>query len=258
LIDHHRLPSARLKLLSDLLVPGPGESSIEVVERSDGMRFELDLHSVAQRAVAYELSDEAELRLIADLIGPGEIALDVGANIGLYTVIMGRAVGAAGRVYSFEPNPPTAARLRRNVELNALGNVEVFELAVADAVGAANLRLPDAREPGLATIVGDSGPAVPVETITIDSFLEQRHIGRVALLKLDVEGAELDALTGATGAVRDGTISTVLFEVLNGSTEVQARLADHGFRLRAIVPGREIQDCRPDERFAYANILATR
>jgi FkbM family methyltransferase len=259
LVDHHNLPAARLRKLSDLLIPAQGEDAVEVVDVGNDLRLQLDLTVLAQRAIAYRLSDESELALLATLLRAGDVVLDVGANVGLYTLVASRLVGDLGLVHAFEPAPATADVLQHNLDLNAIRNVVVHRTAVASSSGRATLRLPVPGEPGLATIVGGAGTVVAeVSTLRLDEFLRAHSLESVALLKVDVEGAELAVLEGA-GELLGDSIRCILFEVLNGSTEVQSYLAARGFRLHVVQPPGAsdlTRPCRPDEPFAYANILA--
>lgn len=260
LVQHHLLPAARLRYLSDLLIPRAEGDSVEVVELSDGRRFELDLRSLAQRAIAYELSDEVELELLRELLRDGDVAFDVGANIGLYSVAMARATGPSGGVYAFEPHPTTADRLERNLRLNNLENVHVSRAAVSSAGGEAVLRVPDLAEPGLATITGRGEALATVSTVTLDAVAAEHGVTRIALLKLDAEGAEEAILAGAAELLANRSIQRILFETLDGSVSVQAQLVEMGYRLEVVLPPGEASVTRPcsaDEHFAYANILAS-
>lgn len=258
LVDQHLLPFARLAWFARLLEPRPGEAVREVVEAVPGTLLEVDLRSAAQRAVAYRLSDESELALIRSIVRPGDVAVDAGANIGLFTTSLARAVGEAGGVHAFEPNPETFQQLERNVRLNGLSNVHLNRLALSDSSGSAMLRSPVANEPGLASLSGEGDPVAEVTVTTLDEYSTAADIETIAFLKLDVEGAELDALRGAQGLVEDGRVRRILFEVLQGSTAVQAHLGAYGFQLFALTndPSSPTRPCRPDERFAYANLLA--
>ena len=99
--------------------------------------------------------DEQVEETLAAVLRPGAVFYDVGANIGYYTLRAARLVGQAGQVIAFEPHPGACTRLRRNVVLNGLTTVRVFELGLSDTTGEATLHVP----------AGNAGGAslVPVE-----------------------------------------------------------------------------------------------
>jgi FkbM family methyltransferase len=80
-------------------------------------------------------AERFEMDLWSDSLRPGMVVADVGANLGLYTLLAAERVGPAGRVHSFEPDPQNAALLRRNVAANVYNNVVLHEAAVADRQG---------------------------------------------------------------------------------------------------------------------------
>ncbi len=144
------------------------------------------------------IADQAYERLPAFRVRPGWCVFDVGANIGVFTL------NAAGkrrchRVYAIEPDPETFARLLKNLQSNALGNV----VAIQKAAGKGPAITPFARGP--ASTLGHlcpsaaqaTGSELVVEVVTLASVIQQHRIRVVNLLKLDVEGAEADVLRGA-------------------------------------------------------------
>ncbi|MFV1979841.1 MAG: FkbM family methyltransferase [Rhodothermia bacterium] len=129
-------------------------------------------------------------------VRPGELVLDIGAHAGYYTLLFSRLVGASGAVFSFEPDPINFAVLRHNLRGSETKNVGTFNLAVSDrcgpvcfhrSAGSGNHSLFPYTEPVEITTV---------ESTTIDAFLAARARPEVALIKLDIEGAEILALTG--------------------------------------------------------------
>src|SRR5215210_4020950 len=113
------------------------------------------------------------LRLLAR---PGDLALDIGANVGAMALTLAAAVGPTGRVFAFEPVPATAELLRANVDANPSKPVDVFPIALSDAAGARTLFTPDGH-PGLAALgaspTADSRPGstVDVRAETLDGWL---------------------------------------------------------------------------------------
>jgi FkbM family methyltransferase len=142
---------------------------------------------------------EPAARLMEALLQPGDTVIDGGANVGLYTVLAARRVGAAGRVVACEPSPTTMDLLRRNVRRNGFDWVIPREVALAEAPGRLTLRMfePGSGYTSFAPADATSATAAEVVVTTLDELADE--IPRpVSLVKLDVEGAELRALRGAT------------------------------------------------------------
>ena len=140
---------------------------------------------------------EGEVALFQGLLSPGDVALDVGANLGVHTVPMARLVGRRGRVYAFEPQRMMFQTLCANLALNDLINVEARQAGLGAEAGVA--RVAD-LSPWLMENFGGValgvGPAeVPVETV--DSL----GLERCRLIKIDVEGMEREVLLGARGTL---------------------------------------------------------
>jgi len=131
------------------------------------------------------------------LLSPGETAIDGGASQGVYTCAFAAKVGAQGKVYGFEPLDYAVQCLRNNIALNGFQNVGIFEGALSEATGRAFIDI--GHGPSYASIVHDFGhrKGGEVQTFSIDELREQRRIGAIEFIKLDIEGAELAALKGA-------------------------------------------------------------
>jgi len=135
-------------------------------------------------------------RFLADRCRPGSTVIDLGAHLGLYTVLMSRYVGANGRVVAFEPAPATRRELRRTIRINRLANVEIRDEAVSGASGVASLY--DTGDPASnansLTPIHGARSQVPICTATLDDLA---FVEPVSCVKMDIEGAEVDALCGA-------------------------------------------------------------
>ena len=131
-------------------------------------------------------------------VRPGAVVFDVGANIGAYTVLFAQWTGAAGRVFAFEPSPPSIAGLREQLRLNGVSDrVEIVEAAVSHRPGSAVFDCGGAS--GTNALVPDtesSAHMIRVDTTSLDAFCEARGV-HPSIVKIDVEGAELDVLRGA-------------------------------------------------------------
>lgn len=176
---------------------GLRSGSIEaLVALSGGATVAVDLATPhGRRFFAYGFCQPAA-RIMQSLLEPGEVMIDGGANIGLFTVLAAARVGPDGRVIACEPSPTTAALLRANIERNGFDWVEAREVALAEAPGRLQMHVFDPGSGFSSFAPSASGSRVEVEVTTLDE-LAGAVLERVKLVKLDVEGAELRALRGA-------------------------------------------------------------
>jgi FkbM family methyltransferase len=144
-----------------------------------------------------------EYRAFRQAVRPGMVALDVGANVGAYSTLLGRWVGAAGAVFAFEPAPRMFDGLVRHIEINGLtGIVKPIAAAVGGSSATAPFLLVDSV--GGSRLAGGSEStdrAISVSVTTIDEFCAREHLAP-DFIKIDVEGAELPALRGARETIR--------------------------------------------------------
>jgi len=185
---------------------------------------------------------EDELRFLRRFLRPGQVVIDIGANVGVYSLSLARCVGPGGAVWAFEPATEPAALLARSIELNATPWVRLQRQALSDHSGSGWLHQPGRSE--LNTLVATpAGPTVTageaVEITTLDACLDQHGWSRVDLLKIDAEGQEERILNG--GQRFFATLAPlVLFEIKAGETlhlELIERFARLGYRCFRLVPG---------------------
>jgi FkbM family methyltransferase len=153
---------------------------------------------------------EPELRaILAALLKPGMVAVDVGANVGWHTLLMARQVGSAGRVLAVEANPSVRQRLALHVAINGLSQVEILPYALAASAGRLSFFGPaeDDAESGNGHVVAEAAGAkrptglIEVEARTLDSVVESTRLTCLDLIKIDVEGYEWPVLQGAEGSI---------------------------------------------------------
>jgi FkbM family methyltransferase len=125
----------------------------------------------------------------------GDVVVELGAGVGTETLSLSRMVGESGRVVAVEAHPTTFAMLRRMIELNDLRNVTAVHAAAMDAPGTVTISDRDIADTQ-ANRVGGEG--VPVPGVTLDDLALEHGIEKVAFLKSNIEGAETDALRGAS------------------------------------------------------------
>jgi FkbM family methyltransferase len=179
------------------------------------------------------------------LLDPGELAVDVGANIGYMTSVMARRVGPAGRVVAIEPHPEIYDELVANVRLFGGTRAEAIEampIALSSKAGTGHLTVSDAfssnrggatlSEPLPATVTS----SYSVEMRRLDEVIEPGEF--IALMKLDVEGHELDVLEGAERHLRQRGIRDVVFEEHSRPpTQVTTRLESCGYTVLRLGKG---------------------
>jgi FkbM family methyltransferase len=179
---------------------------------------------------------ESEItRHLAALVPRGGIAFDVGANLGIYSLLLRNSVGASGKVIAFEPDPQNLPWLRRNLELNALDNVEVEGAALGASAGETTLYqdtattrtsslLPDAWQPDR-----DARGTATIRVDTLDAWLPK--VTRADFVKIDTEGFESDVLRGGREFIaRFGPAILVEAHERNWA-EIDALLLPLGYRL---------------------------
>ena len=146
--------------------------------------------------------DALQLKLLSEQIKPGDFALDVGAHAGTVSLVMAACAGPTGRVISFEPDPAARAAMERNFDLNPGVKRPLIEAsAVSDASGEATFFTrggdPNSSLTGTGLGGGEGVTKLTVKTVSLDAYLE-REPRPPDWAKIDIEGAEIHALRGAT------------------------------------------------------------
>jgi FkbM family methyltransferase len=182
---------------------------------------------------------DTDIELTKRLLAPGDVFVDGGANIGLFTLAAAAQVGPTGKVIAFEPAREVRLRLTQNVALNRLVQVEVIPFALSSAPGEATFRTFDIAGAGLNHLGPSEGEAGTVESVkltTLDAAVGPTDRRRLTLLKLDLEGAEHAALQGATEILRDVRPNLIieideshLRRLGSSVAEVAALLRGHGY-----------------------------
>lgn len=207
-----------------------------------GMRFNLDLNDYTQRRAWCGVFENAEVEYIRSVLTNGDVAVDVGSNVGLLALPMARAVGEEGNVFAIDPISANIAKLEENARLNALGNIET----VISAVGSSTSDLRFANEHTSADRSTGfyrrslGGDGIVASQIRLDSFLSSR-LGpdlEVQLVKIDVEGMEKDVLAGLGNLLNPDRIRRIMFEIFvdrrgvsKESEEVIDLLVNAGYRI---------------------------
>lgn len=182
--------------------------------------------------------DPNETWLLGKLLRRGDVFLDIGANVGYFTLLASSLVGAQGKVCAVEACPPTAERLRQNLGLNSAQNVDVYEIAASDSPGTVRIGKLFEGNWGSNSIRGGNSsletwevPAVPIDDVIPESVCP-------AVVKMDIEGAELHALRGMRRILSGVNAPDVICEVTDAylretggsSDDLYHLMEEYGYR----------------------------
>ena len=214
----------------------PGDHLVSVLPEGERVRLSAKCRSISWNPDEY--------RAFRAVVRPGTTVLDVGANVGAYTLLFATWVGEKGRVFAFEPAPAARDGLRTHVALNRFEDrVTIVEAAAAADVGRAAFAVhPSGGASSLALGSLAAAPRITVATETIDSVCKA-HALLPAVIKIDVEGAELDVLKGARNTLAlPGLHVFVEFhpeawrQTGIAPADVEREIADQGFTIEALDP----------------------
>lgn len=166
--------------------------------------------------------DTGDLRFLWNVLEPGMVFLDIGAYHGIYSVVAGMKLkGSAGRVFAFEPSPREFSRLATHLRWNHLAGARAESLALGSATSRGaffQVQSGDTTRNGLRPPASSDAVAeIPVDTIRLDDFISREKIERVDVIKLDVEGGEVEVIRGAQKVFSDFR-PLLICEVLDATT----------------------------------------
>jgi FkbM family methyltransferase len=198
----HAFPGADLlrRRLAYLVMPAP-RGPVVVPMTLGGV---LVVDPIAGRGVEREIYyqgvyEAGTLSLLANVLRPGDVFIDVGANIGLVSIVASRLVGARGRVCAFEPVPNTVALLEQNIALNGAHNISVESTALgAVQETRAIYEHPEVNRGAASLVPSEGSPSSAIVPVTtLDGYVHRAGLeGRIRAVKIDVEGWEADVLAG--------------------------------------------------------------
>ena len=141
--------------------------------------------------------------MFKNVVKEGDVVLDLGANVGYYSLLAARLIGEKGKVYAFEPEPVNYSLLLKNIELNGYDNVVAVQKAVSNVAGKVRLFL-DKKDTGAHTIYqpDDEREFTEVESVILDDFFKDKE-HPINVIKMDVEGAEMAVFSGMSRIIRE-------------------------------------------------------
>lgn len=188
------------RVLSSFL---PRTNLLKQVERN-GMKYLVwSGEDIGKKLLYLRKFEPDETSIFNLIIKPGDTCLDVGGNIGYYSLNFAKACEVDGKVYTFEPVERNILVIKLSILLNKFSNIEVVSAAVSDADGEVSLIVPEGDSAYAYIAQSMDANSSCVNSITLDNFVDIKNIKKVAVLKVDVEGAEMKVLTGASKLLSD-------------------------------------------------------
>jgi FkbM family methyltransferase len=244
---HEQFERSYERLVSDVQ-----SGSVVVKIPGYGGSFEMDIRShIFKRLLEFKSYEPEIVQAIVERMTPDKDAIDVGANIGLFTVLFAKTVRSDRRVLAIEPSPAVLSYLRNNIERNGVINrVSIFEGVASNKEGKADLHVIGGMDEysSLSGIVHSNvrdhkSTAVRVTAKRLDDIVKQSGL-RPGIIKLDVEGAEYLALLGAVNMIREFRpiiVSELSDELLKGfghsSKDVLSFLQQNGYDVQPLTLG---------------------
>lgn len=221
----------------------PSRRSVATVRLPWGAVIEVNAKEVVgSELLRQNVFDIAVSETAWRLLKPGDLAVDVGANVGYMTSLFSARVSALGRVEAFEPHPRLFARLRQNVQslgtVSGPTNIRVYDVALGSQDGTAHLVEPPSFgvNEGTATVArgtampdSDGGNRFEIRIARFDGLFADC---KIALLKVDVEGFEAEVLAGAERSLAQGKIQNVIYEAHDCErSKLHVFLSGYGYSL---------------------------
>lgn len=146
--------------------------------------------------------EPVETAYVKDIVRPGFVVVDVGANIGYYTTLLAKLVGNSGMVYAFEPDQENYQVLKRNIEANGLTNVVAENLAVSDRTREINLFYTGDKGDQRTYDSKDGRKHVVINATSLDDYFRGKNT-RIDFIKVDIQGSEGEALLGMRNVLKN-------------------------------------------------------
>jgi len=204
---------------------------------------------VISGALSLGVYERAETKVFQRLCAPGAVFLDVGANVGYYTALAGKALGPHGRVIALEPDPESFFYLEKTVAANAGAPVQCFRKAAGEQAGEATLYTSaDNRGDNRLYANELANGECKIEVVAVDELLEQLGIAELNLVKIDVQGYEGKVFAGMQRTLARSPQLSMMFEFWpeglaragSNAARLLANLTELGFTLQEITPQGEL------------------
>lgn len=241
--------------------------SEKVINDYDGnIKMNLSLKDWIQKQIYFlGYYDKIGIDCLKHHVKNGDVFIDIGANIGSYSLIASKEVGESGKVIAFEPINSIYSKLKKNIELNEAKNIEILPLAVYNEKKQINLFCSNLENEGMSSIIENdqcSGKIETVEAIKLDNFINENNIQKVDFIKIDIEGAELPALQGMVETITKNLplvlieiSESVLTNAIYSADDIINFFKNHNYQLFQIKENGFTQPLTDIVNTAYTNYL---
>jgi len=202
-------PKGTDRLVRALHPPGNSRPVRTVLDYDKGMVIHIDTHSFLEWYIYFYGAFRPQIsKLLNRMLRPGQVAFDIGSNIGMHAMIMANCVGPTGQVHVFEPDPHPLGRLQANMNLNGLANVTINQAAISSRTETRQLFLHDdsignfANASLQAANVGRSTTTIDMKVWSLDDYVAANPIPRLDVIKLLAQGEEWNALQGGIETIK--------------------------------------------------------
>lgn len=214
----------------------------------------------------YDGFEAEETAFMQSVLKPGDTMLDIGANIGLFTLLAAQSVGMTGNVFSFEPSPITFERLLENVDINRFKQVQCFNIGLSDTDGTLDFYTSknghDAWDSFADDAKGRLSNRLKIAVKTLDSVVEEHRLNAIDFIKMDVEGWEKFVILGGQKCLIEQS-PTVMVEFTDENTfnagyrtlDIYDEMVKLGYKWYSIKEG-SLVEAIPQVHYLYENLIA--
>ena len=236
-----------------------------VFQFDEDIKIYLYKDSILSRYI-YDGFEKDEIEFLKNNLQPGDVFVDIGSNVGLFSLLASKIVGSKGLVYSFEPTPQTFMRFQKNIALNGFTNIKAKNMGLSDKKGKLDLQVSENGFDAWNTFAKKENERfqhkTSVEVSTIDNEFTEIDKSRISFVKIDVEGWEKFVLKGGTSFFQNYS-PVVMVEFTETNTfdagyfvqEIYDIMVEFGYRWFRNKNGQLI----PEEkklRYRYDNLIA--
>ncbi|MCD6011920.1 MAG: FkbM family methyltransferase [Flavipsychrobacter sp.] len=236
-------PRARFRIAKALYnYESPGINGIDLVSplQDDGLVCFINTKDlIGWKIFFFGEYEEGTNSILSKYIKPNDVVIEAGANIGSETLLIARML-KQGRVYAFEPNPYTFDRLKINASINELENISTYDYALgeSDTTIQFNIYPKNFCNSGMSSKYMETSNTrkIDVTQKKLDTFLKENNINKVDFIKMDIQGAEMDMIAGATETIarHKPTIFTEACEPYNDTKVLYQTLKAAGYNVYLI------------------------